>query len=217
MNGNRAVLAQYLLLWSTWLPLMVRAPARGLFSSPITIRPALLRDVPPAVLLGPGRCTVRRSVAREHRPALEKPGTFRSETVTFATGLFLSPTTRTPFPPSTQQIAPLVLGADFFSGGTITGRGPTPRSVSPEVLTVTLSRYVPACTKTVSPARAAFAAFWIDSTGCTVRVRGDAAAGRAPAPTPRSTATNAAYPTCLRSGVQVHITGRTGRVPAVSK
>lgn len=110
------------------------------------------------------RRTVSLSVSRANTPDPAKPVTVREATVTSSTLRSLVPITQMPLPLSPQP------SAAFFTAGATTVPGPMPRRVIPGVLTLTLSRYVPEVTSTVSPAPAASTAFWIDSPGKTTWV-----------------------------------------------
>ncbi|GGZ91907.1 hypothetical protein GCM10010389_33060 [Streptomyces echinoruber] len=98
------------------------------------------------------------------------------------------PTRQMPLPCGAQ------LSEAFCVPGRITVADPAPRSVSPDVVTLTLSWYVPAVTSTVSPGFAAFTAFWIDCperTTCSVGMFIGAAAPTAVAARTAADATQA--------------------------
>ncbi len=134
--------------------------------------------------------TVSPSVAIENRPVRLKPVTVRLATVTPLTFSSFVPITQMPLPPSAQ-----VLSVAFSVLGLMTVARPVPRRVSPGVLTLTLSWYVPGVTRTVSPGSAASTAFWIDPPGWTTWVMWPADAGAAPSPVPIIAAVHTRYTT----------------------
>ncbi len=79
--------------------------------------------------------TVSPSVDIENTPVRVNPVTVRSATVTPLTFLSFVPITQMPLPPSAH-----VLSVAFSVPGSMTVPRPTPRRVSPGVLTLTLSR-----------------------------------------------------------------------------